>query len=184
MKMQFMVLLVIFLETAEIKLVKTTCPASVPTIRYVSSCPSNEEAWKIAESKKNCKSLADIQKCVADPSKFKYHCLVNSYLNATLEVCAPIRFASGYCADFNTLQIKVTENYNIDCTKLNPACPQRYVSTDIYKYPSCYKLNENHDKLQIPLNQLIQHSDRLFNNNVCTQHKGKNEFEEIVVNDV
>ncbi|XP_062585443.1 uncharacterized protein LOC134247118 [Saccostrea cucullata] len=145
MKMQFMVLLVIFLETAEIKLVKTTCPASVPTIRYVSSCPSNEEAWKIAESKKNCKSLADIQKCVADPSKFKYHCLVNSYLNATLEVCAPIRFASGYCADFNTLQIKVTENYNIDCTQLNPACPQRYVSTDIYKYPSCYKLNENHD---------------------------------------
>ncbi|XP_062585483.1 uncharacterized protein LOC134247157 [Saccostrea cucullata] len=141
-------LVVILLGTAKFGLVRTTCLASVPTIHYVTSCPSNEKSWKEAELKKNCESLANIQQCVKEPSNFTYHCLVNRYLNATLEVCAPIRFVSGYCADFDTIQNKVTENHNIDCTKLEPACPKRYVSTDVYKYPSCYKLKENNQSFE------------------------------------
>ncbi|XP_061195773.1 uncharacterized protein LOC133204001 [Saccostrea echinata] len=90
--MQFIVLGFV-LVTANINLVKTTCTASVPTIRYVTSCPSDEVSWRKAELRKNCESLADIQKC-DDPSRFKYHCLVNNYLNATLEVCAPSRFVT------------------------------------------------------------------------------------------
>ncbi|XP_062617437.1 uncharacterized protein LOC134279097 [Saccostrea cucullata] len=142
MKMTEMKLLFIIFVAAKIGHIKTQCIASVPTIRYVPSCPSDEESWRKAELQKNCQSLAEIQTCVQDSSKFKYHCLVNTFLNATLEVCAPIRFLTGYCADFNIQESKVTENYNIDCTKLRPACPPRYESTEIYKLFIC-SLKEN-----------------------------------------
>lgn len=36
---------------------------------------------------KDCESLAFIQNCT-DPKKFKYHCLINEFENAFIEVCA------------------------------------------------------------------------------------------------
>ena len=62
-----------------------SCSESIKTIVPVSSCPGNEEEWRKAAKQKNCSAYAS--KC-DDPDKLMYHCVVNEYVNETLEVCA------------------------------------------------------------------------------------------------
>ena len=54
-------------------------------MRVVDRCPKTEEEWKKAGERKNCSRYA--HHCT-DPEKLLYHCVVNPYLNETLEVCA------------------------------------------------------------------------------------------------
>lgn len=68
-----------------------SCPSTTATIKIVDECPKTEQAWKDAAARKGCHMLAATQYC----SKFQYHCLVNQWQNATLEVCAPIWYISG-----------------------------------------------------------------------------------------
>ncbi|XP_056015856.1 uncharacterized protein LOC125673605 isoform X2 [Ostrea edulis] len=113
-----------------------SCPSTTATIKIVDECPKTEQAWKDAAARKGCHMLAATQYC----SKFQYHCLVNQWQNATLEVCAPIWYISGFCVMFNTDEKRVIDNFRLDCTKFRDPCPTRYISTDAYKYQKCYEV--------------------------------------------
>ncbi|XP_052691865.1 uncharacterized protein LOC128169854 [Crassostrea angulata] len=98
----------------------------------------------------NCGSIQ--QECSKalglDPKRylFQYHCLMNSWMNATVEVCALNRSILGYCAEFNTDGALIQENYNADCRKYDPPCPKIYNSAEAYKYQSCYESVHNHQQ--------------------------------------
>ncbi|XP_062604833.1 uncharacterized protein LOC134266628 [Saccostrea cucullata] len=121
-----------------------SCPVSVPTISYVSYCPKSQEEWENAAERKNCESIAVIQNCT-DRSRFQYHCLMNHWKNATLEVCTPIFYLQGYCAEYNIQMKQVAEIYDegFECLKFNGThkCPRRYPSNEAYKYQRCYRYN-------------------------------------------
>lgn len=75
-------------------LAETPCGISVLTVNYVKQCPTDALSWKMAAKRMNCESL--IHNCLPNtkhrlntkPVKFQYHCLINAWINATLEVCA------------------------------------------------------------------------------------------------
>eukprot|EP00105_Crassostrea_gigas_P041389 XP_019925537.1 PREDICTED: uncharacterized protein LOC105334874 isoform X1 [Crassostrea gigas] len=100
----------------------------------------------MAAKSMNCESL--IHNCLPNtkhrfntkPVKFQYHCLINAWINATLEVCAFNRTIIGHCAEFNLGGATVQDNYDADCTKHDPPCPSSYSSAEAYKYKTCYKL--------------------------------------------
>ncbi|XP_062597133.1 uncharacterized protein LOC134258595 isoform X2 [Saccostrea cucullata] len=66
------------------------CLASIPTISHVSHCPLTIEKWNERASKKRCQDIP--QHCSED---FSYHCVINSFRNATIEVCAKPRQIAG-----------------------------------------------------------------------------------------
>lgn len=70
------------------------CKEAVESVKAVSSCPTTKERWEKAASRKNCWEKALKQNCSA-PEKFVYHCVINGYGNATLELCAPKRLILG-----------------------------------------------------------------------------------------
>lgn len=51
----------------------------------VDRCPETEEEWREAAERKNC--FQHVNQC-DEPGRFEYHCLINPYINRTLEVCA------------------------------------------------------------------------------------------------
>lgn len=55
------------------------------TVEYVDDCPDNEEKWREASARKNCTAYAS--QC-DEPERLVYHCVINSFVNETLEVCA------------------------------------------------------------------------------------------------
>lgn len=57
-------------------------------------CPTSKQEQNIAAKRKNCSKLATSQNCTSFED-FVYHCTINSYRNATLEVCAPTRTILG-----------------------------------------------------------------------------------------
>lgn len=71
------------------------CLQSVKSKKAVGACPTSRDEWESAARKKNCEILALQQTCI-NPDKFKYHCVINSYRNETVEVCAPTRIIIGY----------------------------------------------------------------------------------------
>lgn len=62
-----------------------SCHISRSTVQIVDDCPNSEEKWKQAALKKNCEAHAS--QC-SEPEKLEYHCVINPFLNQTLEVCA------------------------------------------------------------------------------------------------
>lgn len=72
-----------------------SCLKSTPTIAYVTSCPKNKLEWDNAASRKKCDSIAADLKCAATTSDFQYHCLMNQWQNATIEVCANLFYLQG-----------------------------------------------------------------------------------------
>lgn len=79
------------------------CPESVPTVSFVSRCPSNAKEWKSASFRKRCNDVGKIQKCTK-AENFVYHCILNEEATALLEVCAPLYFMSGeYNHSFSVL---------------------------------------------------------------------------------
>ncbi|XP_056008492.1 uncharacterized protein LOC125677561 isoform X2 [Ostrea edulis] len=64
-----------------------------------------------------------------------YHCAMNPWGNATVEVCAPETLITGYyCPHFSTGVGRILEHYSYPCKD----CPFNYLSTTSYKYKSCY----------------------------------------------
>lgn len=118
------------------------CQESILTLRYVNHCPEDAASWQMAAMRMNCNSIR--QKCSKslnlNPKKyiFQYHCLINAWMNATIEVCALNRSILGYCAEFDTYEAFIQENYEADCRKFDPPCPTIYDSAEAYKYQSCY----------------------------------------------
>lgn len=58
------------------------CPLS-DQIETVNSCPQTAAEWKEAATRKNCKTTS--HNCYS----LDYHCVINAWMNETIEVCAP-----------------------------------------------------------------------------------------------
>lgn len=71
-----------------------SCIWSKKTATEVPSCPRNKQLWDKRAKMKNCESLAHKQNCTED-SNFKYHCVMNTFENAFIEVCAPVYKING-----------------------------------------------------------------------------------------
>lgn len=122
----------------------TGCQISTLTVDFVDRCPRDAESWKMAAKQKDCESID--QEC----SKlnglnnqryiFQYHCLINSWGNATIEVCALNRSIFGYCAEYLVDGALVQDKYDADCKHHHPPCPVLYNSAEAYLYQSCYDL--------------------------------------------
>ena len=54
----------------------------------------NKSAFEQRIREKKCDEYAKLQNCT-DPLKFLYHCVINEYNNATIEVCAPEYIING-----------------------------------------------------------------------------------------
>lgn len=61
---------------------------------HVDSCPMNKTTLENRIREKGCEKYANLQNCT-EPSKFLYHCAINEYGNATVEVCAPLYIING-----------------------------------------------------------------------------------------
>lgn len=129
---------------------ETSCGISILTVNYVKLCPTDAISWEMAAKKMNCESIHHncllTRRLNTKPSQFQYHCLLNAWINATLEVCAFNRTIIGHCAEFNIDGAKVQDNYDADCTKHDPPCPSSYNSAEAYKYKTCYTLVAQHRK--------------------------------------
>lgn len=117
------------------------CKEAVQSVEKVSSCPTSKEQWDKAANKKNCWEKALKQNCTI-PEKFVYHCVINGYGNATLEVCAPERLILGHCTEFNEVGGVIQDQLLSDCNGVFPRCDDYYLSSEAYKYKDCYKLVE------------------------------------------
>lgn len=119
------------------------CPASAPTVSVVSKCPTNKTEWDQAASRKKCNLMS--AKC-GDKTPV-YHCLLNQWRNETVEVCTSTWYISGFCAVYNTDEMKVIDDFKTDCTKFSEdKCPTRYLSSDTYLYQKCYMQKNNAEK--------------------------------------
>ena len=59
---------------------------SIPsTARIVKQCPSGKAEWNQASNVKNC---TESQRSLNTNVTLVYHCLINEWANATVEVCA------------------------------------------------------------------------------------------------
>eukprot|EP00105_Crassostrea_gigas_P027948 XP_011449450.1 PREDICTED: uncharacterized protein LOC105343695 [Crassostrea gigas] len=122
------------------------CPASAPTVSVVSKCPTNKTEWDQAASRKKCSHMS--AKC-GDKSPV-YHCLLNQWGNETVEVCASTWYISGFCAIYNTDEMKVIDDFGRDCTKFSEGkCPSRYISSEAYLYQECY-MQESSNTIPLP----------------------------------
>lgn len=116
-----------------------SCDVSRTTVQTVEDCPRSEERWREAAARKNCASYAS--QC-SDPEKLEYHCVINPFLNQTLEVCAYAQnIVLGFCVEYSVSGNMIQESANTYCPgfKKNP-CPTFYRSSEAYKYPGCYNL--------------------------------------------
>ncbi|XP_056004578.1 uncharacterized protein LOC125660467 [Ostrea edulis] len=95
----------------------------------------------MAAERKNCSSIKS-----ESSQTLAYHCLVNEFRNATLEVCAPSWYLQGFCPIYDTFEHKVKDDRKIDCTKILHPCPSRFISTESYKYAYCYNINKSSTK--------------------------------------
>ncbi|XP_056013963.1 uncharacterized protein LOC125677203 isoform X3 [Ostrea edulis] len=116
-----------------------SCPISRTTVQTAIDCPVTEEGWRKAAERKNCSAYAD--QC-SQPDKLVYHCVINPFVNETMEVCAYWRnIVFGRCTEYSYSANIIQQSRSTDCTKFTDRpCPQGYPSTEAYKYPGCYDL--------------------------------------------
>lgn len=121
--------------------ISDSCSVSRSTVQAVDNCPDSEEKWRQAAARKNCAAYAS---SCTEPGRLVYHCLINSYVNQTIEVCAYGRIiVLGYCTEYSLGGNIVQQSFRATCKQFteNP-CPLGYPSTDAYKYPGCYSLTK------------------------------------------
>lgn len=69
------------------------CQEAIDNINIVLSCPTSKEDRDIAARRMKCNEFAKLKNCSNE--QLKYHCVMNAFMNETLEVCAPVRFIFG-----------------------------------------------------------------------------------------
>ncbi|XP_062583332.1 uncharacterized protein LOC134245085 isoform X2 [Saccostrea cucullata] len=146
-----MLLLLQFICTASANQPLMTCPASRGTVKYVEKCPKDEFEWLDAAMKKSCSSIP--QNCSSNDT-FLYHCLINSWENATLEVCARRVNIIGKCAEYNYDGAVVQEHMSSDCKDFKNPCPDVYLSDTAYLYQECYNIVKRKHSQDTPHNVL------------------------------
>lgn len=124
------------------------CSWSNQTLSFVTSCPETKTGVAKRAALKNCESLAFIQNCT-EPTKYKYHCVMNEFQNALVEVCAPSSYILGFCTEYNTYGAVIQSNYRLKCSNIDPPCADRYLSSDAYHYKGCYEIVKNHIKKEV-----------------------------------
>lgn len=119
-----------------------SCPVSSSTVQIVKDCPDSEEKWREAAARKNCETYAS--QC-SDPKRLVYHCVINPYVNQTLEVCAYAQnIVHGFCTDYSISGNLIKPNHRTNCTGfMKSPCPKFYRSTEAYKYSECYELTKS-----------------------------------------
>ncbi|XP_056014796.1 uncharacterized protein LOC125675832 isoform X5 [Ostrea edulis] len=111
------------------------CSPSRQTVRETMSCPRNKEEWTMRAKKMKCHDHP--QNCTSTDN-FKYHCVLNVWGNATIELCAEERVIVGRkCTEFSYGGAFLQEHYENKCT----ACPYLYNSSDIYLYQECFQFH-------------------------------------------
>lgn len=118
-----------------------SCPVSKETVEIVDNCPVTEEKWREAAAGKNCEAYAS--QC-GEPERLVYHCVINAFINQTLEVCAYMRvIVLGFCTEYSFGGNLIQQNFRTNCSKFTQyPCPSSYPSTDAYKYPGCYEMTK------------------------------------------
>nr|XP_022293622.1 uncharacterized protein LOC111104129 isoform X2 [Crassostrea virginica]XP_022293623.1 uncharacterized protein LOC111104129 isoform X2 [Crassostrea virginica]XP_022293624.1 uncharacterized protein LOC111104129 isoform X2 [Crassostrea virginica]XP_022293625.1 uncharacterized protein LOC111104129 isoform X2 [Crassostrea virginica] len=117
-----------------------SCLQSLKSKTAVERCPYSKDEWDRAAQKKNCENLASRQTCTP-PDNFKYHCVINSYRNETVEVCAPAKIILGHCTEFNDKGGIIQMQRRSPCNNSGfPKCEIFYKSSDAYKFQDCYML--------------------------------------------
>lgn len=111
-----------------------SCEASRGTVKYVDRCPRNKSEWLESARNKNCSRIN--QNCSS--TEFVYHCLINQWENATVEVCALRVNIIGKCAEYNIKGAVVQEHARRDCRSFQNPCPAYYKSDQAYLYQKCY----------------------------------------------
>ncbi|XP_062571109.1 uncharacterized protein LOC134233134 [Saccostrea cucullata] len=107
----------------------SSCSESYTTISYVKSCPKSEVEWTQRDGAFNCGRYK--HKC----QSFVYHCTLNEFANATLEVCAPdVSILGQRCMEYNIGGNIIQDAQGRNCK----SCPFSYSSTTAYKYQECY----------------------------------------------
>lgn len=137
-EMQILVFLLCQLATTGTE----TCEEAVYDIKSVDSCPTSKDGWDQAAKNKKCTDIAKRKNCTHTVIKllYVYHCVINAYLNETLEVCAPRRVIFGYCTEFNVAGRVIQRHAAAKCNSVFPKCDEMYNSMDAYKYRDCYEL--------------------------------------------
>lgn len=114
------------------------CQEAIDNINIVLSCPTSKEDRDIAARRMKCNEFAKLKNCSNE--QLKYHCVMNAFMNETLEVCAPVRFIFGHCTEFNIAGRVLQIHPEAKCNNVSPKCDEMYQSNDAYKYPDCYTL--------------------------------------------
>lgn len=95
-----------------------SCLWSQKTAVEVKSCPVTKEQWDERARIKNCQPLAHVQNCTKS-SNFKYHCVINEFEDAFIEVCAPVYNINGKIKEKkkkNVYDNRYSKNYlKLDC---------------------------------------------------------------------
>ncbi|XP_056016260.1 uncharacterized protein LOC125673622 [Ostrea edulis] len=133
---ELVILILLSVCIQETRCLDRSCRWSNRTIQYVSDCPITKEDVDMAANIKGCEALARKQNCT-DPSRFKYHCVINDQGNSLVEVCAPVYYIHGFCTEFNVQGLVIQPHFGIPCNNITP-CADRYISTSAYLYPKCY----------------------------------------------
>ncbi|XP_078334684.1 uncharacterized protein LOC144625907 isoform X2 [Crassostrea virginica] len=109
------------------------CKESSATVTLVKTCPQTLQEWRNAAALKNCGSIQN--SC----SSFHYHCVMNTWRNETVEVCAPQRnIVARKCAEYNFGGFRIQRNGNVKCS----SCPMTYASTKSFQYQECYNASK------------------------------------------
>lgn len=73
---------------------KTQNCTEVLNLKAVRICPTSSDEYDRAANKTQCSKQASQLNC-STPDKYKYHCVINSFKNETVEACAPEKNISG-----------------------------------------------------------------------------------------
>lgn len=112
------------------------CKESVAaTATVVGSCPRNAREMDGRSLLKNCSHIKHT--C----SSFEYHCVINTWMNETIEVCAPnMNIIGNVCAEYNYGGKTIQRNSKAHCKE----CPELYVSVMSFLYQECYIYVQNY----------------------------------------
>lgn len=118
-----------------------SCEVTRSTVQVVEDCPDSEEKWEEAAARKNCSVYSS--QC-SEPRRLVYHCVINPYVNQTLEVCAYAQnIVSGHCTSYYSSGNLILKNLRTNCSAFKEkSCPPFYRSDKAYNYPGCYELTK------------------------------------------
>ncbi|XP_062593483.1 uncharacterized protein LOC134254964 [Saccostrea cucullata] len=118
-----------FILISLIKLISLVSSIPLGNGVRVPFCPVDKGSWMAASKRLNCEQYN---------RDYMYHCTINPYLNATFETCNIEREIVGYkCTEYNQRGQIIQESV-LKCQYHEQACPERYYSTEAYKYQGCY----------------------------------------------